>query len=122
MLSGLAKQHAILGMDFVREQQLCIEADHMFFKKFPLKESVSCSTLTAPEDFSVSTRTTALRTELFVRTARETLLLPGTSGASSITWDGRHLWEGRFCGWEHKRRGSVPQERLSCGLFYSNRR
>ena len=39
VLSGLAKQHAILGMDFVREQQLCIEADHVFFKKFPLQES-----------------------------------------------------------------------------------
>ena len=54
VLSGLAKQHAILGMDFVREQKLCIEADHVFFKKFPLQESVSCSTLTAPEDFPVA--------------------------------------------------------------------
>ena len=82
VLSGLAKPHAILGMDFVREQQLCIEADDMFFKKFPLEESVSCLTLTPPEDFSVSPRT-VLRTKLFVWTARETLLLPGTSGVSS---------------------------------------
>ena len=44
VFSGLAKQHASLGMDFVREQQLYIEADHVFFKKFPLQESVSCST------------------------------------------------------------------------------
>ena len=40
VFSGLAKQHVILGMDFVREQQLCIEADHVFFRKIPLEESV----------------------------------------------------------------------------------
>ena len=79
VLSGLEKQHAILGMDFVREQQLCIEADHVSFKKFPLEESVSCSTLTVPEDFSVSPGT-VLRAELFVRTARGTHLLPRSSG------------------------------------------
>ena len=92
MLSGLAKQHAILGMDFVREQQLCIEADNVFFKKFPLEESVSCSTLTAPEDFSVSTRT-VLRTELFVRTAHGTPIPSGTSGVSSTAWDEVGVWD-----------------------------
>ena len=30
-LSGPAKQHAILSRDFVCEQQLCIEVDHVFF-------------------------------------------------------------------------------------------
>ena len=38
VLSGVAKQHAIFGMDFVWKQQLCVEADHVIFqKKFHLK-------------------------------------------------------------------------------------
>ena len=69
-----------------------IEADHVFFKKFPLQESVSCSTLTAPEDFSVSPRT-VLCTELFMRTARGTPIPPGTSGVSSTAWDEVGVWD-----------------------------
>ena len=83
---GLAKQHAILGMDLVCEQQLCIEDDHMFFQKFPLEESVPFSTLTEPNYFPVSPRT-VFCTELCVPTARGSPIPAGTSGVASTAWD-----------------------------------
>ena len=52
ILSGLAQHHAILGVDFVREQHFSIEADHVFFCIFSLKESVSYSCFTAPHTVS----------------------------------------------------------------------
>ena len=36
VLSGLARQHAILGMDFVREQQLCIRAQRLINLEIPV--------------------------------------------------------------------------------------
>ena len=37
-------------LDFVWEQQLCIEADHTFFQKFPLQESMSVCVVVSVTD------------------------------------------------------------------------
>ena len=75
VIRGLNRTQAILGIDFVREQQLVIDVDHVFFKNLPKPEQAMCATLRAPRDFGIASRT-VLRTELTVHSARGEFLIP----------------------------------------------
>ena len=86
VIRGLNRTQAILGIDFVREQQLVIDVDHVFFKNLPKPEQAMCATLRAPRDFGISPRT-VLRTELNVQSARGEFFIPKLCGIASSAID-----------------------------------
>ena len=91
-LFGLNRSQAILGIYFVREQQLVIDLDHVFFKNLPKNEQAMCATLRAPRDFGISPRT-VLRTELSVHAARGETLIPELFGIASSAIDEVRVWD-----------------------------
>ena len=66
----MAKIEVILGYDFIREAQLAISCDHVFFSSaLNHKDNFECSVLVANEYFSVPFRS-VLRVPFGVRSAR----------------------------------------------------
>ena len=49
----LSKSEGILGIDPIRETQLCISGDHLFYQNLPFIDNVECSVLTATEALTV---------------------------------------------------------------------
>ena len=70
VVKGMAKTEVILGHDFIREAQLAISCDHVFFSSaLNHRDNFECSVLVAHEDFSVPFRS-VLRVPVGVRSAR----------------------------------------------------
>ena len=92
VIRGLARTMAILGIDFIREQQMVIDADHVFFKSLPKNEQFQCATLRASRDFGVSPRT-VMRIDLSVSNALGTPLDPGIFGVSGSAFDQVGVWD-----------------------------
>ena len=54
VVKRMARTEAILGYDFIREAQLVISCDHVFFSSaLNHKDNLECSESVATEDFSV---------------------------------------------------------------------
>ena len=53
VIDGISKCAGIFGIDFIRETQLCISGDHLFFQKLPFMDNVECSVLTATEALTI---------------------------------------------------------------------
>ena len=50
VISGLGKCEAILEIDFIRETQLCISGDNVFFNNLSVPDKIQCSVISAIED------------------------------------------------------------------------
>ena len=92
IVRGLAQRKAILGIDFIRETQMVIEPDHIFFKEMPETSNRELATLRATSDFTLQART-ALRTELAAKTARGEMIPWGVSGVSATAERDVGLWD-----------------------------
>ena len=57
IVTGLAHHAMILGMDFIREQQMIISADHVFFQSIPQEHELSAITLGPAADIVLPPRT-----------------------------------------------------------------
>ena len=42
VIAGLSKCEAILGIDFIRETQLCISGDNVFFNNLSVSDNIQC--------------------------------------------------------------------------------
>ena len=70
VVKGMAKTEVTLGYDFIREAQLAISCDHVFFSSaLNHKDNLECSVLVANEDFSVPLRS-VIRVPVGVCSAR----------------------------------------------------
>ena len=70
VVKGMAKTEVILGYDFIREAQLAISCDHVFFSSaLNHRDNLECSVLVANVDFSVPL-CSVIRVPVGVRSAR----------------------------------------------------
>ena len=53
MISGLSKCEAILGINFIRETQLCISGNNVFFNNISVSDNIQCSVITAIDDIKI---------------------------------------------------------------------
>ena len=51
VIDGLSKCAEILGIDLIRESQLYISSDHVFYSNLPATDNMACSVLTACRGF-----------------------------------------------------------------------
>ena len=56
VISGLSKCEATLGIDFIRETQLCISGDNVFFNNLSVPDNIQCSVISAKEDIKIPPR------------------------------------------------------------------
>ena len=93
VVKGMAKTEAILGYDFIREAQLVISCDHVFFSSaLNQKDNLECSMLVATEDFSVPFRL-VLRVPVGVRSARGSPVPSGRCFVSGQAHDKLGIWD-----------------------------
>ena len=83
VIDGLSKCAEILGIDFIRESQLCISADHVFSSNLPATDNRACSVLTEIEYLTVPARS-VIKIPVKVKSARGKKMPCGTFG---ISWD-----------------------------------
>ena len=57
VVDGLSKSSAIFGIDVIREQQLMVSGEDVFFKDIAEDKWASLSTLTVPSELCVPART-----------------------------------------------------------------
>ena len=88
VIDGLSKCAYILGIDFIRDSQLCISADHVFFSNLPATGNMMCSVLTPVEDWTVPARS-VIRIPVKVKSARDKKMPWGTFGISTMAHDDR---------------------------------
>ena len=60
VVDGLTSSTAIFGIDFIREQQLVVAGDDIFFRRIPTAKWNSLATLSALERLHVPARTVML--------------------------------------------------------------
>ena len=90
---GMTKTKAILGYDFIREAQLVISCDHVFFSSaLNQKDNWECSVLVATEDFKIAFRS-VLHVPVGVRSTRGGPVPPGTCFVSGQAHDELGIWD-----------------------------
>jgi putative transposase len=92
VIRGLSSCRAILGIDFIREQQLVLDSGSPFFKALPKEDSRNLAVLQATQDMVIPMRTIQ-RTELHVRTARGCSFPEGKSGVAAAAHDDLGIWD-----------------------------
>ena len=92
VISGLSKSQAILGIDFIREQQMVISSDHIFFQNLSPKDDYRCASLCATSDFTIPARSVN-RKSFAVRSATGVIFQPGVSGVCSSSSDSLGVWD-----------------------------
>ena len=92
VISGLSKCEAILGIDFIRETQLCICGDNVFFNNLSVSDNIQCSVISAIEDIKIPPRS-VLRVPVSVRTARGKIIVKGTYGICATAFDKLGVWD-----------------------------
>ena len=92
MIDGFLKCAGILRIDFIRESQLCILEDHVFFTSLPASDNMACSVLTAVEDLTVLARS-LIRIPMKVKSAQGKKMPCGTFGISTMAHDCLGVWD-----------------------------
>ena len=91
VIAGLSKCEAILGIDFIREIQLCISGDNVFFNNLSVSDNIQCSVISAIEDIKIPPRS-VLRVPVSERSARGKKIVKGTYGICSTAFDKLGVW------------------------------
>jgi len=92
VISGLDSVPVILGIDFLREQQMVVDAGNVYFKKPSVAEAASLSCLFPVSRMVVPPRT-VLKQQLLVRDGSGARLPVGTHGVSSASMDSLGVWD-----------------------------
>ena len=92
VVSGLYNHAIILGVDFIREQQLMISADHVFFQNLPEESQVSLLTLSPAADMVIPART-MMRVSVSPKTHTGRRLAEGTQVAAYTGKSNIGLWD-----------------------------
>ena len=91
MVDGLSKSSAIFGIDFIKEQQLMVSGEDVFFRDISEDKWASLSTLTVPSDICVPART-VMKVNVQARDLKGRVLPVGTPGVSTMAHD-LGVWE-----------------------------
>ena len=89
VISDLSKCETILEIDFIKETQLCISGNNVFFTNLFVSDNIQCSVITAIEDFSPRS---ILRIPVSVRSARGKKIVKVTYGICATAFDKLGLW------------------------------
>jgi len=92
VISGLSKAQAILGIDFIKEQQMVISPDNVFFQNLSPRDVYKCSSICVLEDISIPARSVNRRS-FAVRSATGQTLRPGITGICSSSSDTLGVWD-----------------------------
>ena len=92
VIDGPSKCEGIFGIDFIRETQLCISGDHLFYQKLPFMDNIKCSVLTATEALTVPPLS-VIRVPVKVKSARGKKILSGTYGIYSTAHNRLGVWD-----------------------------
>ena len=76
----------------IRETQLCISGDHLFYQKLPFMDNVEYSVLTATEALTVPPLS-VIRVPIKVKSARGKNILAGSYGICSTAHDKLRVWD-----------------------------
>ena len=98
VVEGITSSTAIFGIDFIREQQLVVAGDDLFFRCIPTPKWNALATLSAPERLHVPA-STVMRSRLNVRDLHMNKLPVGTTGVAKPARDKLGVWEARECDW-----------------------
>ena len=86
-ISGLSKCKAIFGIDFIRETQLCIIGNNVFFNNLSVPDNIQCSVISAIEYIKI-----VLRIPVSMRSARGKKIVKGTYGICAA-FDKLGVWD-----------------------------
>ena len=117
VIDGLSKCAGILGIDFIRESQLCISTDHVFYSNLPASDNMACCVLTAIKDLTVPARS-VLKIPAKVKSARGKKMLCGTFGISNMAHDRLGVWDSLSKVESEARVFSVFTNALQDGQFF----
>jgi transposase InsO family protein len=92
VVKGLSKCQAILGVDFIKEQQMILTPEDSFFRPLSKSEDHSLATLSPAYDTILQPRS-VLRTSLQVKSARGEQFISGISGVASAGADDVGVWD-----------------------------
>ena len=91
-MEGITSSTAIFGIDFIREQQLVVAGDDIFFRHIPTARWNSLATLSVPERLHVPAHM-VMRSRLNVRDLHINKLPDGTTGVAKPARDELGVWE-----------------------------
>jgi transposase InsO family protein len=92
VIRGLSQCRAILGIDFIKEQQMILTPEDNFFRPLTKTEDFSLATLSPSFDTVLQPRS-VIRTNLQVKSARGHLFQQGITGVASTGTDDIGIWD-----------------------------
>ena len=116
---GLSKSCAILGFDFLRETQLVVTGQDVFFEKVRQEDWAALAALHATSRFSVPART-ALTLKLAVKDLCGNTLPVGTAGVNTTAKEELGVWNTLdACDW-HGQVSAVVVNTADAEKYYQN--
>ena len=91
VVKGLVKSSAILGFDFIRETQLVVSGQNIFFRDLKKEDCAALSVLHAPGRISVPAHS-MLTVKLNVKDLKGKPLPVGLAGVNSAALEGLGVW------------------------------